>query len=153
MLSLRQLMHAGQPEKFKNGIFSLKRAFRPLYPGEILKRNNHCSIWRLLDGKWRDYRDFSFSDWKLRGRFRNPSTLKRKASVFKSFRFKEHFPKAPFLGGLYSLLTFFLIGMEYMNLYGFTYPFSIAHRKPLTDENVPINFQPQEDMKVNLILI
>lgn len=40
-----------------------------------------------------------------------------------------------------------------MNLYGFTYPFSIAHRKPLTDENVPINFQPQEDMKVNLILI
>lgn len=43
-------MHAGQPEKFKNEIFSLKSVLRPHYPGEISNRNNHCSIWKTRTG-------------------------------------------------------------------------------------------------------
>ena len=82
-----------------------------------------------------------------------PFTLKRKASVFEFLRFKERFisKKSVFGRPIFTSEVFpYWYGIyEFFWFYG-----SVQYCTQKTlNENVPINFQPQEDIKVNLILI
>ena len=81
------------PEKFENGIFTLK-PYQMLSVHNTLKKFENATItghfvFVFEENSGREILTFSFSK-------RFPSTLKRKAGVFKFLRFEERFRKAPF---------------------------------------------------------
>ena len=87
------------PEKFENGDFTLKThqmfTFRTT-PQQSLVILDLCSRKSRAGKSPHDYRDVIDCDVKASFPKCFPSTLERKAGVFKFLRFEERFRKAPF---------------------------------------------------------
>ena len=96
----RYMVHAhATTEKFQNDVSSLKTHQMFFVPPtrRIWKRTNLQSFWICVWGKLG--KDIIWLWWRHRfpeAPFYFPSTLKRKAGVFKFLQFEERFRKAPF---------------------------------------------------------
>jgi len=92
-------LHGGRiwKRRFRSG--NVSNVFRPHYAGGILKRNNHRSFWicvwrKLVQGNHMIIVTVLFP--KSPFSFCFPFTRKRKAGLFRFFRFEERFRKAQF---------------------------------------------------------